>query len=96
MYHLMLINTLFEDALQAQSKNGGLVHTTNMSTIDLVTKQVILTLPLCSLKFLENIRVPFANVTDALVLTWNMKSVPQGIFPALAVNLIKSPKFDFY
>ena len=47
---------------------------------------------------LENIRSSFSKVTDALVLTWNMKPIPQGIFPALAVNLVnrkKSPKFDF-
>ena len=48
---------------------------------------------------LENIRSSFVIVTDALVLTWDMKSVPQGIFPALAVNLVKrpkSPKFDLF
>ena len=48
---------------------------------------------------LENIRSSFTKVTDALVLTWDMKPVPQGIFPALAVNLLKrqkSPKFDLY
>ena len=48
---------------------------------------------------LESIGSSFARVTDALVLTWNMKPVPQGIFPALAVNLVKrqkSPKFDIY
>ena len=48
---------------------------------------------------LENIRSSFSKVTDALVLTWDMKPVPQGIFPALAVNLVKrqkSPKFDLF
>ena len=48
---------------------------------------------------LENIRSSFTKVTDALVLTWDMKPVPQGIFPALAVNVVKrqkSPKFDLY
>ena len=48
---------------------------------------------------LENIRSSFAKVTDALVLTWDMKPIPQGIFPALAVNLVKrqkSPKLDLY
>ena len=48
---------------------------------------------------LENIRRSFAKVTDALVLTWDMKPVPQGIIPALAVNLVKrqkSPKFHLY
>ena len=41
---------------------------------------------------LENIRSSFTKVTDALVLTWDVKPVPQGIFPALVVNLIKRPK----
>ena len=48
---------------------------------------------------LENITSSFAKVTDALVLTWDMKPIPQGIFPALAVNLVKrqkSPIFDLY
>ena len=48
---------------------------------------------------LENIRSTFTRFTDSLVLTWDMKPVPQGIFPALAVNLVKrrkSPKFDLY
>ena len=48
---------------------------------------------------LENIRSSFTKVTDALVLTWDMKPIPQGIFPALAVNLVKrakSPKFDLF
>ena len=48
---------------------------------------------------LENIRSSFTIVTDALVLTWDMKPVPQGMFPALAVNLVKrqkSPKFDLF
>ena len=48
---------------------------------------------------LESIGSSFTKVTDALVLTWDMKPVPQGIFPALAVNLVKrqkSPKFDLY
>ena len=48
---------------------------------------------------LENMTSSFAKVTDALVLTWDMKPIPQGIFPALVVNLVKrqkSPKFDLY
>ena len=48
---------------------------------------------------LENIITSFSKVTDALVLTWDMKPVPQGIFPALTVNLVKrqkSPKFNLY
>ena len=48
---------------------------------------------------LENIRSNFTKVTDALVLTWDMNPVPQGIFPALVVNLVKhqkSPKFDLF
>ena len=48
---------------------------------------------------LENIRSSFTKDTDALVLTWDMKPIPQGIFPALVVNLVKrqkSPKFDLF
>ena len=48
---------------------------------------------------LENVTSSFTKVTDVLVLTWDMKPVPQGIFPALAVNLVKrqkSPTFDLY
>ena len=48
---------------------------------------------------LENIITSFSKVTDALVLTWDMMPIPQGIFPALVVNLVKrskSPIFDLY
>ena len=48
---------------------------------------------------LENIITSFSKVTDALVLTWDMTPVPQGIFPALVVNLVKrskSPKFYLF
>ena len=41
---------------------------------------------------LEDIRSSFTKVTDAFVLTWDVKPVPQGIFSALVVNLIKRPK----
>ena len=46
---------------------------------------------------LEDIKGPFLNNMDALALTWEMKPLPQGIFPALVVNLLKrqvSPNFD--
>ena len=48
---------------------------------------------------LENVTSSFTKVTDVLVLTWDMKPVPQRNFPALAVNLVKrqkSPIFDLY
>ena len=48
---------------------------------------------------LDDITDPFLKNMDSLVLTWEMKPLPQGIFPALVVNLIKrqmSPKFDLY
>ena len=48
---------------------------------------------------LECIIKPFLKDTDALVLTWDTKPVPQGIFPALVVNLVKrpnSPTFDLF
>ena len=48
---------------------------------------------------LDAIRDPFSKNMDSLVLTWEMKPLPQGVFPALVVNLIKrqkSPKFDLF
>ena len=48
---------------------------------------------------LEKIRGPFLRNMDSLVLTWEMKPLPQGVFPALVVNLLKrqiSPSFDLY
>ena len=48
---------------------------------------------------LDDIRRPFLENMDSLVLTWEMKPLPQGVFPALVVNLIKrkmSPKFDLF
>ena len=48
---------------------------------------------------LEDIRRPFLRNMDSLVLTWETKPLPQGVFPALVVNLLKrqvSPNFDLY
>ena len=48
---------------------------------------------------LDDIRGPFLRNMDSLVLTWEMKPLPQGVFPALIVNLITrkmSPSFDLY
>ena len=48
---------------------------------------------------LDDIRSPFLRNMDSLVLTWEMTPLPQGVFPALVVNLIKrqiSPSFDLY
>ena len=48
---------------------------------------------------LDDIRGPFLRNMDSLVLTWQMKPLPQGVFPALVVNLIKrqiSPSFDLF
>ena len=45
---------------------------------------------------LDNIRGPFLKQLDSFVLTWNMKPIPQGLFPALIVSLLKrhaSPQF---
>ena len=46
---------------------------------------------------LESLRVSFKSNIDPLILTWNEKPLPQGLFPALIVNLLSrkdSPKFD--
>ena len=45
---------------------------------------------------LESLRKPFIKNVDPLVLTWNEKPLPQGLFPALVVNLFSRqcpPKF---
>ena len=48
---------------------------------------------------LDNIRAPFLKQLDSFVLTWDMKPIPQGLFPALIVSLLKryaSPQFDLH
>ena len=48
---------------------------------------------------LDNIRGPFRKQLDSFVLTWDMKPIPQGLFPALIVSLLKrhaSPQFDLH
>ena len=45
----------------------------------------------------ESSKAIFTSNTDPLILTWDMKSLPQGLFPALVVNLLtrkSSPQFD--
>ena len=45
---------------------------------------------------LKSSREPFIKNVDPLILTWNEKPLPQGLFPALVVNLLSrqcSPKF---
>ena len=45
---------------------------------------------------LESLRESFSNKVNPLVLTWNERPLPQGLFPALVVNLLFckcSPKF---
>ena len=44
-----------------------------------------------STSLLENVRDPFMKNMDSLVLTWNMKPLPNGLFPALIVNLLRRP-----
>ena len=48
---------------------------------------------------LENVRGPFLKQLDSFILTWDMKPIPQGLFPALIVSLLKrhaSPKFSLH
>ena len=48
---------------------------------------------------LDNIRGPFLKQLDSFILTWDMKPIPQGLFPALIVSLLKrhdSPKFSLH
>ena len=54
-------------------------------------------LPTTSL--LENIRAPFNKAIDCLVFTWDTKPIPQGLFPALVVGLLKrnvAPHFKLH
>ena len=54
-------------------------------------------LPTTSL--LENIRVPFIKNIDCFVFTWDTKPIPQGLFPALVVGLLKRhdpPHFNLH
>ena len=46
---------------------------------------------------LESLRASFKDNVDPLILTWNEKPLPQGLFPALIVSILSrkdSPKFD--
>ena len=48
---------------------------------------------------LDIIRAPFIKSIDCFVLTWDEMPIPQGLFPALIVGLLKrsvSPKFKLY
>ena len=48
---------------------------------------------------LDNIRGPFLKQLDSFVLTWDMKPIPQGLYPALIVSLLKrhaSPQFNLH
>ena len=48
---------------------------------------------------LDIIRAPFIKSIDCFVLTWDEMPIPQGVFPALIVGLLKrsvSPKFKLY
>ena len=45
----------------------------------------------------ESIPAQFKQYTDPLILSWDMKPLPRGVFPALVVNLLHrnhSPKFQ--
>ena len=50
----------------------------------------------CFIKY-KSVPHRFKQYTDPLILSWNMKPLPRGVFPALIVNLLSrnhSPKFD--
>ena len=54
---------------------------------------------MASIFCLDIIRDPFSKSIDCFVLTWDKMSIPQGLFPALIVCLLKrsiSPKFKIY
>ena len=48
---------------------------------------------------LDGIRDPFNKSIDCFVLTWDTKPIPQGLFPALVVGLLKrhvTPRFNLH
>ena len=54
---------------------------------------------LATTSHLESIRGPFKKNMDSFILTWNTKPIPQGLFPALVVGLLKrhvTPHFDLH
>ena len=54
---------------------------------------------LATTSHLESIRGPFKKSMDSFILTWNTKPIPQGLFPALVVGLLKrrvAPHFDLH
>ena len=51
---------------------------------------------LATINDLESLKEPFKKKVDPLVLIWNERPLPQGLFPALVVNLLSRqfpPKF---
>ena len=45
----------------------------------------------------ESMKAPFIKDVDPLILSWDMKPLPRGVFPALVVNLLhrkNQPKFQ--
>ena len=45
----------------------------------------------------KSIPTPFKHCTDPLILSWDTKPLPQGVFPSLVVNLLHCnhlPKFQ--
>ena len=54
---------------------------------------------LATTSHLESISGPFKKSMDSFILTWNTKPIPQGLFPALVVGLLKrhvAPHFDLH
>ena len=41
----------------------------------------------------ESMKAPFVKDVDPLILSWDMKPLPQGVFPALVVTLLHYPAF---
>ena len=47
-----------------------------------------------SFKQYKSISAPFKQYTAPLILSWDMKPLPRGVFPALIINLLHSKTFN--
>ena len=71
-------------------------HLFIISPLPLKTREYFIPCVLPTTNNLESLREPFKKKVDPLVLIWNERTLPQGLFSALVVNLLSRqfpPKF---
>ena len=67
-----------------------------LPSLPLKTMEYFIPCVLSTTNDLESLREPFKKNVDPLVLIWSERTLPQGLFPALVVNLLSrqfQPKF---